>query len=146
MRKKDLEKKVRFIEILLTVGSLLGTALTLSNLVQVWEISIVSLCLFLLFSIAYYDYINYVPLKNDKEISRFKSISLMIAIFFSVIFSNVLSKPIINNFTNLQNLIPGSPITKTIVLSILIIITIFSYFFIITKVIYQILTKGIDGN
>jgi len=141
LTRKEKEKKIRFIEILLTLGGLLGTALTISGAVQIWELSLVSLCLFILFSLFYYSFINYSSLKEAKKIS---AASLLIAIFFSVLFSNVLSKPITNSLTAaFQNIVQISPDLKIIFISVIALIIIFVYLFLTTYIIYRNLTIGI---
>lgn len=125
MKKEEREKKVRFVEILLTVGSLLGTALTLSGMAQqTGTLFFVSLPVFILSSIFYYYLISY-ELSNRYKVKLIPSTSFVIALSFAVLFANIIA----------------IPATSTSLLSIFIIL---SYFAIMVYVIYNILMKGLS--
>jgi hypothetical protein len=146
MNKTERDQKIEFIKILLTVGALLGTALTISNVVQVWEISLIALCLFILFSIIYYNLVRNHTLKSPKKIKYFHSVSQNIAYSFAILFMNVFSKPLTSAILSISNLIKSISfsvvIIKLVVGSILLISIVLGYLFVLSRTIYEILTKG----
>lgn len=137
MNEEEREKKIRFIEILLTVGGLLGTALTLTKVGQISEISLVSLPLFILFSIFYYGYLIYEPFNNNDTILKFDLISRAVAFFFSIIFANVIAIPIVNNISSIWN---DFKLPAALIIELILVI---AYLLVTFQTIYKILTKGI---
>ncbi len=134
MKKEEREKKVKFIEILLTVGSLLGTALTLTlpkiDKTQIWALSLVSLLLFIFFSIRYYRHIMYESLENVRDRYRFKILSALVAFFFSLLFATIIVVPIVNSLNSID-------------LTSLAYLLVPGYFILISQEVYNVLTRSL---
>lgn len=138
MKELERERKNRFIGILLTIGVLLGSMLTIVNLGEAWELSLFSLCVFILFSMFYWYSINYRSLKKSQEIKNFKIISFFVALSLSVLFMIIISKPIIHVYTVTSQ---GLNFHIRIVLFLMTFLMTFGYYGIMVYILYRNLTK-----
>lgn len=141
MKKDERDEKIRFIEILLTVGSLLGTALALSNVGQIWGLTLAALPLFIFFSIIYYADVLY-----SFRITRLPldTVAWGVAYSFALVFSNVIAIPVVDNLKGvIANIFNGS-FSWALLLGIGGAILVIAYFLVISKIIHKILTKGIS--